>query len=694
VRCILERTIAALPLPWLIAPAPQLERRQRCHRACDTRTVTRFDVEVQEDHIQRLIGRPLPGLAELIWNALDADADHVHVRLARNELGGLDAVIVEDDGHGMSFMDASTVFKSLGGSWKQYTVTTRKQKRRMHGAEGKGRFRAFGIPGERVRWETIEPGDSRSMVEVITDRSSLRHGEVRDPTPTDRPSGTRVLIEGISDEVPSLASDQAVPRLTSEFALYLGQYPSIEINYDGISIDPSAVQKVVTVYDLSGVAADTKLTVIEWSLSGVDRLIHLCTPDGVALSNVRAGVHAPGFEYSAYLASPLVREFAADLGLAEPEHPVIGPLLKAAQDQLREHFRRRAGEEREAVIEEWKREKLYPYEGEPQNAVEEVKREVFDAVATDAAAVVNAAGDPGVKRLSLHLIREALETGPTALRRVFKEVLNLPAERLAELDELLDRTTLSAIISASRKVTDRLDFVASLEALVFDEESKETLRERSQLHRIIAAEPWIFGEEYALAVDDQSLTTVLRKHIGLLDRTDLIEKDQAILGPDGRRRVDLMLARAIPQRENFQHHLVVELKRPSVTIGAAELTQISQYADTVEADERFDRQRTKWDFYLISNSLDDYATRQTSQQNREPGEYYRSGNLRVWAVSWSQVIQDARHRLKFVQDALDYMASGDTALAYLRRHHKGQLPDAFVTDHGQPHEQPGTGSGG
>jgi hypothetical protein len=155
-----------------------------------------------------------------------------------------------------------------------------------------------------------------------------------------------------------------------------------------------------------------------------------------------------------------------------------------------------------------------------------------------------------------------------------------------------------------------------------------------------------------------------------------------------------MLARAIPQRENFQHHLIVELKRPSVTIGAAELTQISQYADTVEADERFDRQRTKWDFYLISNSLDDYATRQTSQQNREPGEYYRSGNLRVWAVPWSQVIQDARHRLKFVQDALDYMASGDAALAYLRRHHKGQLPDAFVTDHAQPDEQPGTGSGG
>lgn len=640
--------------------------------------MTHFSVEVQEDHIRRLIGRPLPGLAELIWNSLDADADHVHVKLVRNDLGGLDAVRVEDDGHGMSFMDASAVFRSLGGSWKQYSVTTRTQKRRMHGAEGKGRFRAFGIPAAQVRWETVEAGVERSMVEVVTERSSLRDGEVRDPVPTDRPAGTTVVLEGISDDVPALDVAQALPRLTTEFALYLGQYPSIELTYDGVAIDPREVQDARERYDLD-VATDTSLTVIEWSLRDVGRLIHLCTPEGVALSNVRAGVQAPGFEYSAYLTSPLIAEHAADLGLAEADHPVIGPLIAAAQGKLREHFRRRAAETRETVIAEWKREELYPYQGEAQTPVEEARREIFDAVVVNAAAVVNASNDAGSKRLSLSLIREALETGPSAIRRVFREVLNLPEERLAELDELLDRTSLSAIISASRKITDRLEFVAGLEAVLFDDESRRTLKERSQLHRIVAAEPWIFGEQYGLAVDDQSLTTLLRRHIGLLGRTDLIEEDQEILGLDGRRRIDLMLARAIPQRENSQHHLVVELKRPSVVIGAPELTQITQYADTVEADERFDRHRTKWDFFLISNALDDYAKRQASQQNRDPGEVYRGDNIHVWALSWSEVIQDAKHRLKFVQEALDYMASGEAALEYLRKHHAGRLPDVVAS---------------
>lgn len=385
----------------------------------------------------------------------------------------------------------------------------------MHGSAGEGRFRAFGVQGEHVRWDTVEDGDDRVMTQVVAHRSNLREFEVLDPVSTDRTHGTTVFIEGISEEIPALARDEAIPRLTAEFALYLGQYRSIQIIYDGAVVDPKQAQKHVREYDLSDVAPDTKLTVIEWSLRDANRLIHLCTPEGITLSSVRAGVQAPGFEYSAYLASPLVREHAAELGFEDFDHPVFGPLLQAAREKLREHFRQRAGEERETVIEEWKRGNLYPYEGEPETVIEEAKREVFDAVAAEAARVVNAAADPGAQRLTLHLIREALETGPTALRRIFREVLNLSDERLAELDELLNRISLSAIISASRKITDRLDFLASLEKLVF-EESRATLTERSQLHRIIAAEFWVFGEEYALAVNERSLNNVLRKHIELL----------------------------------------------------------------------------------------------------------------------------------------------------------------------------------
>jgi hypothetical protein len=75
-------------------------------------------------------------------------------------------------------MDATEIFRNLGGSWKRLKDTTRGKKRRMHGSAGEGRFRAFGVQGEKVRWETIEAGDSRVMTEIIAYRSNLSGFEV------------------------------------------------------------------------------------------------------------------------------------------------------------------------------------------------------------------------------------------------------------------------------------------------------------------------------------------------------------------------------------------------------------------------------------------------------------------------------------------------------------------------------------
>jgi hypothetical protein len=58
------------------------------------------------------------------------------------------------------------------------------------------------------------------------------------------------------------------------------------------------------------------------------------------------------------------------------------------------------------------------------------------------------------------------------------------------------------------------------------------LKERSQLHRMIADNnTWIFGEEFNLTVDDQSLTEVLRKHRKLIGENIVIEKAAIFMIP-------------------------------------------------------------------------------------------------------------------------------------------------------------------
>ena len=52
--------------------------------------------------------------------------------------------------------------------------------------------------------------------------------------------------------------------------------------------------------------------------------------------------------------------------------------------------------------------------------------------------------------------------------------------------------------------------------MLFDETLRPHVKERGELHPIVARNPWLFGDEFALSVDNRSLTEVLRKHQKML----------------------------------------------------------------------------------------------------------------------------------------------------------------------------------
>jgi len=57
--------------------------------------VKRITVEVREDHLENLAQtKPILALAELIWNALDAEATEIRIEFEENDLQGLDAIRV------------------------------------------------------------------------------------------------------------------------------------------------------------------------------------------------------------------------------------------------------------------------------------------------------------------------------------------------------------------------------------------------------------------------------------------------------------------------------------------------------------------------------------------------------------------------------------------------------------------------
>src|SRR5258707_4319307 len=129
--------------------------------------ITTIDVSPKQDFWHRLCRtRPLRAVREIVWNALDADADNVLVDLRLNPLGALHEIIIKDDGSGIPFHeDAEHRFAALGGSWKARVQRT-DQRRLMHGKYGEGRFRAFALGGIVVWSTTFRDGKKYYSYEI------------------------------------------------------------------------------------------------------------------------------------------------------------------------------------------------------------------------------------------------------------------------------------------------------------------------------------------------------------------------------------------------------------------------------------------------------------------------------------------------------------------------------------------------
>jgi hypothetical protein len=306
------------------------------------------------------------------------------------------------------------------------------------------------------------------------------------------------------------------------------------------------------------------------------------------------------------------------------------------------------------------------------------ERQVFDVVAVninsyladfDEASLTN-------KRFTFKLVKQSLKENPESLQLIFQDVLKLPKEAQDDLAELLQKTTLSAIITAARLVANRLDFLRGLEMLLFDTESKEQLLERDQLHRVLENETWFFGENFHLTNSDESLDEVLRKYLAKLGKR--VDDDSPVLREGGKTgRIDLMLARTVPQpRADEREHLVVELKRPSKKIDLEVLSQVESYALAVAQDERFKDTKTKWVFWAISNEMTEEARRKGRQRDRPEGLVFDEPELRitVWAKTWGQLIQECKGRLHFFKEKLEYEADRETATAYLKKAYEKYLP--------------------
>jgi hypothetical protein len=369
-----------------------------------------------------------------------------------------------------------------------------------------------------------------------------------------------------------------------------------------------------------------------------------------------------------------------ELNLAEL-NPHLLDIIEQSKELAREYVRKRLHVYSKEFINELKTANLYPYYGKAKDNIEIAKRQVFDIVALQINEYLPTFSeqDNTSKKLTLLLVKEALENNTASLQKILTEVIGLSDEKKEELADILEKTSLDNIIDTMRTITDRIDFLNGLELLIYDKKHSKNVKERKHLHKIIINETWIFGDDYTYGADDLTLKNVLREYFKYLGREDFEEivnsNDNSDLGtiPDVCLWKQYNLGKA-----DYYENLVIELKRPTKDAGFDELNQIQSYANKVSNDTRFPKEKTNWTFILLVHNIKDELNATVEQEHRRYGHVQESKNVNVFILRWSDIIQAARARYKYIKDKLDLnFQTNEDALALLREKYKKYLPDNF-----------------
>ncbi|MEW1725188.1 ATP-binding protein [Streptomyces sp. NPDC093109] len=630
----------------------------------------RIPVEVRPDFIAKVARRtdPLGAVEELVWNSLDADATEVHVDLELDDFGGVQAVAVRDNGHGIPATTVESKFKGMGGSGKR-TAPGTESGRQLHGRHGYGRFRVLAL-GASATWTSVSDGpDGRTEVAIrFQDGDSNFDVDERGLAPSRKP-GTLVRVTGEAQRKQRLTADSAREELTSRLAMYLSKYPAVSVWWCGTLLDPSDVVQGEPFEEELDIGLDHPgpgpvLRIVEWRLRPPRRELLICDGVGVHRVTLLAQIQAPDFHFTAYV---LWDRFAnlTDHDLLEGEFEqadsLLGATVKAARHRLRSYFRDQQRELTRKLVKQWIDEGVYPYTGEPTGPVETAERETFNEVAGLVSRQLK--GPKAARRTQMVLLRKALRRQPSAMPKVLDELFGLSTPQKERLEDLVDRTPLANLIAANAETVDRIDALGALRTLLFEFEARFTLREKDQLHRMLEKELWIFGDEYTHAVSEIGLTKALNRHLPRLEsRTVPQQRVQLHHGTSG--RLDLLLS-AVSGAAKTKQHLIVELKRPRTVLSEAEVAQINSYAYAVTTDERYRHDdQTRWEFWLVGNSISNEV------QWQHPDGYIRSdGKVTIRIITWGAIIDACEERLRKQRERLDYASDQTRSIEYAQRVH-------------------------
>ncbi|MFW3356968.1 ATP-binding protein [Aliarcobacter butzleri] len=624
------------------------------------------EVVITEEAIKKLFKVPsIISLSEAIWNAIDAKAKNIHINFIKTQLGAIQEIRITDDGEGIPFNKFEEYFLQYQKSWK------REAEGDFHGKNGEGRFKLLAI-SKNIEWKTIFKIDNNEKeFSIKISKNNPKHFEYSTPEITQEKFRTQVILTQLEDKAKELNSDATFYNLIAIFALQLKKRNDLKIFLNGNELIPDSFifeeSLGVLEFKTENESFNINYIFIAWKDEfkfNDSKHTYFFDENGNYIIEKPSGIQGNFVKHSVFLKSNYFKTFD---GFNEELQNNVGKIRDLYKKQLFEFLLKIRQQQAKKIYNDFTTKNYYPFEqkNNKESLEEKALKEIYDLCAFKILEE-----DPKLlikKEHSIQLVFKLLKKiveKEENVGKIISEVLELDETASSKFVNLLDSTPLPSIITYLDEVVRKLAFLDILEEIVHDEKYKKKLKERSQLHKIIEKETWIFGNEFEnkVGTSDKGFSEVIKQHMKINDLSEK-EIEQIIYDFNVDKKED-HLKRLIPDLYLWHDYklngntevknLIVELKAPKVKISYEEIEQIQKQRRGIQQNTRYSvTNSNKWIFYVISSEINPTIIKdELKGENNDILYEDENKNFIVYCKTWDELIRKAKLSLNKQKEEL------------------------------------------
>lgn len=550
---------------------------------------------------------------ELVSNSYDADASKVDIRISLPSDNSDERVItIEDNGHGMDSEDLKNRFFNISVS-QQPPVSPKGRKRK--GNKGIGRLSGFKL-GKNLKYTIIKSNQEHKFELSYEKIKQLQfiddvNIEINSQKTTKQSGVTVVITEIVHLDIPI---DTLKQKLLSNFSIN----DEFQIFINGQKLEPVELRGEKKEFEIQV----NEKTLNGWLINSRDKIKNY----GMQL---KYNERAIGDLIAPKLSKEIIEHLYGEIDLSDLENVDFSANWDSLLDnelakQLKEEINKILTKEVENNIainvdEEFKKNMAIPeyrhrIESLPSFSQKAAEKTIKDAIRTIKY------NEKDVMKTIVELSIKSYEQNE--VYEILKKLNNARKEDITKLAAALQQWGIKEVADVLTILQQRFKVLDAFEDMIND---KSTL-ELKGTHAVLAENIWIVDERYEWYISNKSLKTISDNIL-----------DSAYKGENASKRPDLF----IKMQENVlmrNEFLILELKKPGQKITFENKAQGERYANII--NKSFTKEAF-FNVYIVGSEYEEGIQRESI-----------AGTIRTIAMSYHELVQEARARMTYIQKNL------------------------------------------